>query len=293
MTEIPRFIKNKYPKSKLIYRQNLIRVLQEFIASNLADNNFETDLTSGVESKFWARLSEALIYNRLQDKHFLDRANSGGPDFLLDCNGQKLWIEVICPEPTGVPREWLEPELNQAFSFPANEVLLRWTSAFKEKAEKLLDNSTGYLSKKLVVNNDIYVIVINGCQLRSDPFPAFHGISQFPNAAEAVFPIGPQQIHINRMTSEIVGRGYQERFSIPKPNGSKVTTHAFIDPKYQMISAIWAVDFIGSSLVGKVEHSAVIHNPLAINPLAYNFLPSEGELCATPCGENEYSFGAI
>lgn len=275
-----------------VVRDSLQRICEEFLASGLADPKFEAELTSGSDAKFWSCVSEALIYQRLRRKTFAPRSRVGnGPDFLLELGSKRLWIEVTCPEPTGVPPDWLHIQTNSVTSVPHEAILLRWTSAIKTKAEGLVGSEDGkkpgYLQAGLVSPDDIYVIAINGCQMRHGPFSSLHGISQFPYAAEAVFPIGPYQIQIDRETLKTVGSGHLHRLAIKKLNGSSVPTHAFLDPRNQMVSAIWAVDFTGFGAIGNPEPSALIHNPSALNPLPRGFLPVDYEYEATPLGDEQ------
>lgn len=281
-----------------LVRELLHRACAQFVASGLADRKFEIELTGDSDDKFWSCVSEALVYVRLRDKLVPSRPNVGlGPDFLAEIGQQRVWIEVICPAPVGVPADWLEIRTNQVTSMPHEAILLRWTAAIKEKTEKLvgsLDGKVrGYLEQGVVSPNDCYVIAVNGCRFRHGPFPALLGISQFPYAAEAVFPIGPYQIRINRETLRTIGHGHQERFTIMKPNGASVPSHAFLDPRYKPVSAIWAMDFNGCGAIGNPEPSALIHNPNAITPLPHGLLPVDDEFTATLLSENELLFGRI
>jgi type I restriction enzyme S subunit len=173
----------------------------------------------------------------------------------------------------------------QVITFPHVDILLRWTSAIKAKAEQLLGDRKGtiqgYLKDGIVGPDDAYVIAVNGCRLRSGPFPALLGISQFPFAAEAVFPIGPYQIQIDRETLKKVGDGHQHRPFVKNKNGSDVPAYTFLDPYFAPISAIWAVDVNGTSAVGGLEPMVVIHNPNATNPLPLKFLPSDADYACT------------
>ncbi|MGH8590202.1 MAG: hypothetical protein ACREXX_13030 [Gammaproteobacteria bacterium] len=150
---------------------------------------------------------------------------------------RKVWIEVICPEPTRVPDTWSTFQPEGTFAFPHKEILLRWTSAIKAKAEKLVGSVygtiKGYLQTGVVAPNDAYIIAVNGCQLRNGPFSAHFGISQFPFAAEAVFPIGPYQLRINRDTLEVVERGHQHRPYVQSTNGAQVPTYTFLDSRFK------------------------------------------------------------
>lgn len=293
-------LEHKYPGDayRKLYRDEIARVCNAFLDSGHADPKFLSELTSGSDEKFWSCISEALIYQRIGNRSILTRTPKGiGPDFLLIDGQRRIWIEVICPRPIGVPKEWLEINTNTASSVPHEQILLRWTSAIKEKTETLAGNENGtvkgYLANGIVSKDDVYVIAVNGCQLRHGPFPALHGISQFPYAAEAVFPIGPFQIRIDRTTLKSVGTGYQKRYSIPKANGATVPSYAFLDKRYERVSAIWAVDFNCGTVIGNLEPSALIHNPNAINPLPLRYLAADDEYVATPNEDNTFSFARL
>jgi type I restriction enzyme S subunit len=281
-----------------VYRQELIRTCNEFVDRGLADPKFVVELTSGQDSKFWSCLSEALLADRLSGKSFPVRSERGkGPDFLVMDGNLRVWIEVICPEPTRVPDTWSTYQPGGVINFPHQEILLRWTSAIKEKAEKLIGSVDGkvkgYLKTGIVAPNDAYVIAVNGCQLRNGPFSAHFGISQFPFAAEAVFPIGPYQLKIHRETLEVVERGHQHRPFIQNQNDALVPAYAFLDPRFNPVSAIWAVDLNGGSSIGNSEPMAVIHNPNAVNPVSVGFLPADDEYMATPISSNELTLKKV
>ncbi len=297
---IESFLLNRYPDSNVGRKRQAVRsaiakACNNFVNSGLADTKFTKELCSGDDSKFWSCVSEALLAERLRDVCIeLVAAPSraaGDPDFLVIENGRKIWIEVICPEPSGVPVEWLNYDNSGGvYDFPHSEIILRWTSAIKEKAEKLIgkiDGTKGYICKGIVAPEDAYVIAINGRQLRNGPFSALYGISQFPFAVEAVFAIGPYQININRDTLKQTGSEYQHRPLISKPKGKPVPADTFFDPRFQTISAIWAVDVDGTSVIGNSEPMVVIHNPNAINPIPVGFLPAHEEYVTTPIGLDE------
>jgi type I restriction enzyme S subunit len=143
-----------------------------------------------------------------------------------------------------------------------------------------------------VASDDAYVIAVNGCRLRSGPFPALVGISQFPFAVEAVFPVGPYQIRIDRETLEVVARGHQHRPYVLNKNGAEVSAYAFLDPRFNSVSAIWALDLNGGSAIGNTEPTAVVHNPNATNPIPVGFLPADDEYLANPEGE-EYVLSKV
>lgn len=284
----------RYPGSGKVaeVRNAIAGACNYFVDSGLADAKFMTEISLGSDAKFWSCVSEALLAAHLSYAGLAPSASPRGvgPDFLVMENGRKIWIEVICPEPRDVPPEWLQPIFNGVVHFPHTEILLRWTSAIKEKAEKLIGSNDGtikgYLDKGIVSPDDAYVIAINGRQLRGS-FSSVTGISQFPFAAEAAFAIGPYQIKIDRDTLQQTGAGHQHRPEIIKTNGSAVPADTFLDPRFRPISAIWAVDIDGTSVIGNSEDLAVIHNPNANNPIPTGFLPAYNEYVATPNGPDE------
>lgn len=297
---IETFLLKRYPGSG--HQEAVRRVVSDacnaFVNSGLADAKFTKELCSGSEQKFWSCVSEALLAAHLRHVG-LDPAPSpgGGPDFLVIENGRKIWIEVICPEPTGVPSDWLTFESGKGVTFPHEPILLRWTSAIKEKAEKLIGSlngsATGYIEKGIVASGDSYVIAVNGRQLRNGPFSALFGISQFPFAAEAVFAIGPYQITIDRDTMKQTGGEHQHCPLISKPKGAPVPAYTFLDKRFQPISAVWAVDVDGTSAIGNAEPMVVIHNPNAVSPIPTGFLPAQEEYVATRIGMEEFELNRL
>jgi hypothetical protein len=299
-TIIENFLLNRYPRNgpHQDIREEISKACKELIELGLADPNFVKEFTSGSEPKFWQHLSEALLAKKLCNAGLkFETSRGGGPDFLLVENRRKIWIEVVCPEPKGVPSEWLKSESFSVVDFPHESIILRWTSAIKEKVEKLIgsmDGTTkGYIEKRIVSSEDAYVIAVNGCQLRNGTFPELNGISQFPFAVEAVFAIGPYQIKFNRKTLELTDTGYQYRPFILNHNKSDVPADTFLDERYKHISAIWAVDVNGTSAIGNYEPMAVIHNPNAVNPVPVEFLPAHNEYVATPIGDDKYELKRI
>jgi len=291
---IKEIIENKFPNNNAkcsLYKEHLCKVCNEFIERGLADPKYLQEISSGVDAKFWSCLSEALFAHFLHGKEFPPRTQKGeGPDFLVLSGRQRVWIEVICPEPSNLPVGWMN-HVEGVIDFPHKEILLRWTSAIKAKAEQLLGTSDGkkpgYLETGIVAPSDAYVIAVNACQLRGRSGSNLFGISQFPFAAEAVFPIGPYQLKLNKDTLEVVDRGHQHRPIIMNQNNSPVPAYTFLNPQFNNISAIWAADMNGGTILGNSEPLAVIHNPNAKNKISQGILPADFEYIASPINNEE------
>lgn len=287
--EIEKRFPSDHPRTAAI-REYLASVCEHLVDRGLADPKFVSELTSGSDQKFWACVSEALLADRLRDKKFGTRVKRGqGPDFLVMNGTQRVWIEAVCPEPVGIPPDWLDPSSGSCVGFPHEKILLRWTSAIKVKAERLIGSAdgkeVGYANSGLVAPNDAYVIAVNGCRLRGGQFPALFGISQFPFAAEAAFAIGPYQVRIDRETLQEIDRGHQHRPYVLNKNGAKVPAYTFLDPRFKPISAIWAVDLDGGSAIGNSEPMIVVHNPNATSRIPLGFLPADDEYEAVAQGD--------
>jgi hypothetical protein len=277
---------------KVTVRDFLLAVCERHLRFQLGDPNLADELCAGDEARYWQRLSEILLGNEMIEVGLLLQPSREGPDFLLEIGAHRVWIEVICPQPTGVPSEWLAKSSGEAVGLPHEALLLRWTAAIKEKAEKLLGNSAkglaGYLDKGVVGPKDSYVIAVNGRLLRGPHFASITGISQFPFAVEAAFAVGPMTITIDLKNNQAVGSGHQHRPTIKKPNGAVVPAYTFLDPAFSAISAIWATDVDETWVIGNMKPMAIVHNPAAANPIPTGLLPAQDEYVATANGLHEY-----
>lgn len=267
------------------------------IDADLGDADILDKLCSADDARYWAQLSEVLLAHELLRIGLKLVPSHEGPDLLVEHEGRKIWIEVICPMPTGLSDDWLNRVPGKAGHVPHEAILLRWTSAIKEKAEKLLGNAKtgepGYLAKNVVGAKDAYVIAVNAKLLRGRGFAAITGISQFPYAAEAAFAIGPYAVSIDRETLKTVGEGHQHRPHIRKPNGANVPAYTFLDPAFAGVSAIWAADVDETWVIGNMKPQAIVHNPAAANPVPVGLLPAFNEYVATLVNADEYELRTL
>lgn len=286
------FLLRRYPgdsEVRVTIREGVEQVCKRHIELKLADTHFEQELCSGNDAKFWQRLSEALFAHQLLELGLsLPPTGGHGPDLLLQHGGRKIWIEVICPEPTQMPDGWLDGDL-----IPHEEILLRWTAAIKTKTEQLLGNSrtgqNGYLKDGIVGPKDSYVIAVNGRLLRGKAISRLNGISQYPYAIEAVFGLGPLQLKVYPDTLDNTDATHQYRPVIFNRTKAPVSTAIFLDPAFSPISAIWAADIDESSMLGKANPMAVVYNPNATNPISQRVLPALWDFVASEHGKDDYA----
>jgi hypothetical protein len=254
------------------FKASLARLWQKYLLLGLPNAHFVSEFTGGKKECVFQRSWEMMVARHLDAQgHSLTTVDQG-PDFRFVQKGLTVWVEAISPEPKGLPAHWMEgPKANEVKvgDFPHNEILLRWTAAFKEKWEKL----GKYREAGIVGEKDAYVIAINGCQLGA--LPLHHGISRYPFAVEAVYCVGPVAVPIDKATGRI-GKGFVTiRSSIRNANNAPVPTSPFVDPAYSGVSGIIACTMDRSD--DAILPVDVIHNHFASVPVPNGILGSTGD----------------
>lgn len=280
-------------------REFLGNAVDGLIAGGMADANFVERLDPGSLDATWSALSEAMVHAALQPWPKPARTPGRGPDFLVEIEGRRVWLEVVCPTANQVPTAWSQAPVptrttpTTVVSFPHGELLARWTSAIDEKAKKLSREKegkwVGYAHDGTVADGEPYVILVNACRLRSMGMPQLDGISQHPFAVEAAFGVGPLAVRIDLQTQRMSPAVNSIRDTFPKSSRPEtaIPTQVFLDPAYAGVSAIWAIDWLGDHSRG-AEPSAVVHNPLARSPLPTGVIPCEREYVAQDQGTGAY-----
>jgi hypothetical protein len=287
MQSVKTYIGRRYPND--LERSAVTELYEQYSSWGLKDSKFDTELVSDRPGAFESCLWEMLLARHLKALGFNVSSADAGPDFKLNYNGATIWVEAICPAPTGLPSDWLErcpPGAFRPGSFPHEQMLLRWTAALKEKKEKLTGFwdanqwKRGYVERKIVGANEPYVIAINSSRLSWHPDFSYHGISQKPFALEAALPVGPIQVKIGQETKRIVDRGYQHRPLIKNANSSDVSTESFREPAYAGVSALLGTAMGVPTLMGRKAPIALVHNPLAANKIPAGIFGADDEFRA-------------
>lgn len=298
MNRVDDFLANQFPNNPRL-TDCLIDLHRRYADWGLKDTKFNQDFTDGTDDHFYAYLWEMLLASHLKNIRLDISSTDEGPDFKIDHSGQTIWVEAICPSPSGLPEEWLResrPGEVRVWSLPHEEMVLRWTAALKEKKEKLTgrperDRVTGeevvrpgYATKGIVGPNDPYVIAVSSCRL-GRYMNCHFGISQLPFAVEAVFPVGPIEVVINRETMETVDTRHGHRLFIRKPSGAEVPTDSFLNPDYAGVSAVLGSSAGLNAACGAAAPIVVVHNPLATNWLPVGILGADQEYVAEDKGD--------
>lgn len=307
--KIRAFIEGEYPHPRdQDLKRFVYRLWNTFQDHNLNDSIFVTQFTSGCRQQLVERYTEMLFAWHFTQLGFRPTSKDMGPDLYIEHGDKKIWIEIITPRLT-IPlgdgesaqrsakaiEEYLAPPPNdpnaiRVTDIPTEQILSRWTSALKEKREKLTGTiiknkkTLGYLDKNIVQTNDIYVIAINSISLGHH---GFRGISQLPNAVEATLGVGPIEITINRKTSEIVSEGVSFRPNIINHNQSNIRTDSFLNPNYKEVSALIANNISLESNIYSCSKLpiVIVHNPHALNCLPQNMFGGIEEYVAENKGD--------
>lgn len=300
MNRVENFLANRFPNNTKL-TDCLIDLHRRYADWALKDTKFDQDFTDGTDDHFYAYLWEMLLASHLKNIRLDISSADEGPDFKIHRSGQTIWVEAICPSPSGLPDEWLResrPGEVRVWSLPHEEMVLRWTAALKEKKEKLTgrlerDRVTGeeivrpgYAAKGIVGRNDPYVIAVSSCRLARLESDCHVGISQMPFAVEAVFPVGPIEVVINRETMETVDTRHGHRLFIRKPSGAEVPTDSFLNPDYAGVSAVLGSPAGLNAACGANAPIVVVHNPLATNRLPVGILGADQEYVAEDNGDH-------
>ena len=234
--DVRSFLDKRYPKAPH-YKASLITLWEKYLALKLPTEHFVTQFTSGKKAVVLQRAWEMMVARHLDAQGFAITTAPHGPDFRFEHAGRTYWVEAVSPEPMGIPEDYLEgpkPGEFKVGDVPHEEVRRRWITAIKAKAKQL----TKHRAKGIVGDDDAYVIAVNGCQLGA--FPIQHGLSQLPYAVEAVYPVGPIAIPVDKETGAF-GKPYvSNQWEIESAQGAPVQTSMFVNKKYSNISGVIA-----------------------------------------------------
>lgn len=219
-----------------------------------ADKQFLEDARFQFHQRTWELyLGSVLIEHGLIPKKVSDE----GPEFCVEVEGRKVWIEAIAPE-LGKGGDAVPPVpvgLKIATRVPEREIVLRLTNALNVKFEKYKRDA----KKGIVSPRDCYVIAINGHHAsggrpEADP----------PYLFQAALGFGSIVATFDVETGAMGEWRYEWREQIFKKSGAAVPTNAFLSKEYSGISAVLygPEDILNvPSEIG--SEMFCLHNPLA------------------------------
>ena len=218
-----------------------------------ADSHFPSE----VKKQFHQRTWEMYLGCALIERGIKFTSKDVGPDILIEEFGKRIWIECIaCTKGEGKDRV---PDLQYgvAQNVPDEEMIIRITSALKNKFEKYQK----YVDKGIIKGEDCFNIAVNA--------GAFGHPEARPLILQSVFPIGHPTLSwsINNPQEKPVS-GWTTRTFLTKKNGSPAPTTFFVDKEHAGISgAIYCKNNILNHANVFGEDILLVHNPQASNLL--------------------------
>jgi hypothetical protein len=268
-------------------RDHYATMLIKFFRSGLCAPHMAQDIETGDDGPFWSFVWEAMLYRHLRSRGYefvrglVKKSGQVGPDFCIEHAGTRIWIEAVVPAPEGIPKEftqWSTPGEVRVRSVPHEAIQLRWLSVMKDKQEKI----ARYIQDEVISAHDRTVIAVNACCL-ADHWVDDLGISQWPIAVEAVFPVGPIGVRVSRDGSFEGDPVQLTRHSIKIANNSHVPTNSFLNPALAHISAV--VGCVQKDMMAGPLNLTLVHNPIAINMLPKRLLGAQKEFVTGEQGD--------
>lgn len=259
------------------------------VTQDILDKKFSKQ----IKHNFQACYAEMYFAATLRDRISINvtHPSDKGPDFYLD--QFSCWLEVVASSDgkDGNPNTIPKIDYNGDYSYPEDKVILRLSSVFKAKAEKLEKD----ICKGIINYSDLIVICISGGGM-SENLPMDDG--GFHQIIKALFPVGNMNYLIDRSSKEITGRKFEYRDSISKITDSgemPIETNFFLNEKYSHVSAVvysWANAANPTDRENWGRDFYIIHNPLAKNPLPKKLICCGREYVVTAT-ERSFTIGPV
>ena len=162
-------------------------------------------------------------------------SQNSGPDISLALGERRVWIEAVCATEgqMGKPDSVPPLELGKVVDAPIKQYVMRIRNSLDEKAKKFKT----YLDKRLVGQNDILVIAINGGQI------PFLSADLSTCMMISLYGVGDPVLTLNRDTREIVDSHHQHIEKFEKASGAEIGVQPFVDGSMDHVSAVlvsWA-----------------------------------------------------
>jgi hypothetical protein len=254
-----------------------------------ADPNFLMEIRTDFCARFWEMYLCCALIEQSTTRGYSVSCPKPGPDILLESSSGRIWMEAVSPTngELGKADSLVEPEFPSIHvgsnkqkprrpnpssgSIPEEKIVLRYTTAIREKYRKYLC----YLQAGLVDKNDAYVIAINKSRLA---YRLAAAEIDLPRFLKAVYPIGQLEVLIDIDARRIVGAQNRPRFSIPKFNQSPVSVQSFTLGRKRGISAVlcsdadasWSTSPLGSDF-------ELAHHPRARKAIPRGLIPTARE----------------
>jgi hypothetical protein len=211
---------------------------------NIADRDAHTQMLKEPHQRWWELYLCCALTRKGHKLVTITHGKGGGPDFLVEIDGSRIWIEAVCPKPGKSP-----PDNADSVSFgfaPINEMTLRCTNALSEKLKKYRH----YEQIGVVAHADLKIIAVSTGDIWRQ--------TETDVVRRAATERGVFAYEVARNSSggsSIVSAGYPIELAIPKsavPN-SAVPETALSESKKPITKPMSESDAIDGVLYGHIE----------------------------------------
>lgn len=252
----PTFVLNRDEKNREDDRR-VIEAMWRRYEPYCPDKNFLAEVRRSFSARMWEM---SLACSFLDNGHTLRKPSAHGPDICIQSPQGNIWVEAIAVKQGDGPDRVPDPVYDQAEWFSDEAHILRYTAAVAEKRKKL----AGYLEAGIVSPGDRLVIAVNAGALPNSDMDG-----RVPAFIKSVLPFGAQFFRVEIGTGRMMGIGHHRRESVEKHNEVKVSTAAFTQPEYAVISAlIFSPNHIFHRPRRQGDDLSLLHNPHAKVPLS-------------------------
>ncbi|MGB4781774.1 hypothetical protein [Candidatus Methylomirabilis sp.] len=250
------------------------RIVELFsFLDGLEDQHFEQQLDQDAQARLW----EMMLAKILKSEGYELKSTDHGPDFVIETDGKRVFIEAVCPgpgdegNPNSVPPIVYGAPIAQ--DVPVPQIVLRIRSALEGKKQKYKH----YVEQGIVSVSDCCVIAVSSSKLspRAKLWP--------PTIMRATHGLGNPYVIFGK-DEGAVGEGIESCESIPKVNGQDIDTRFFLSEENALISAVLYSDCSFFSLVFDLfDESMILHNPKAFVLLPQGFIKRIKEIWTICC----------
>ena len=212
--------------------------------------------------RYWEMYVAVALLHR---GHAITKHGDDGPEFSFQVNGQRVWLEAVAPT-RGLGADAV-PEITcgKYYNVPVEQILLRFTNAFREKQQRF----AAARSKGIVKSEDAYILAINSQGVPHAPYSG-----AVPFYIMALLPFGSLTMEIDTATGRAVDTYHNYRPEVQKSNGAEVSTRAFLCPSSAFCSGVLhsAVDAANHPQEAGGDFS-LLHNPSATHQIGSEVFP--------------------
>jgi hypothetical protein len=244
----------------------------------LEDGHFEQQL----DLDPYARLWEMMLATILTAHGYKPKSSEHGPDFVVERDGGRIFLEAICPgpgdesNPNSVPPIiYGAPEMQEV---PTDKIVLRLCHALAEKKARYIQ----YRDQGIVSETDACVIAISSSRIgrTSGLWP--------PTIMRATHGLGNPYVDFDKDAGP-VAEGIESRSSIQKINRTSVDSKFFASGENGVIAGVLYSDCSVFSLPFDLfGQSLLLHNPKARVPIPVGFVQRVPEIWTICCDDASY-----